>query len=99
MNTNSYLRDIDTVSFTSEGVRPESNMLKILPKLLSGISQNFHLLCPSVLPLCLYYALRLATFLLLSWNILINECSIRVFHYKVTVLLESVELRSYVQCI
>jgi len=26
-------------------------------------------------------------------------CSIRVFHYKVTVLLESIELRSYVQCI
>ena len=26
-------------------VRPESNMLKILPKMLSGISQNFHLLC------------------------------------------------------
>ena len=28
-----------------------------------------------------------------------NDCSIRVFHYKVIVLLESIDLRSYVQCI
>ena len=33
--------------------RPESNVLKNLPKILSGISQNFHLLCSSVFPLCL----------------------------------------------
>ena len=26
---------------------------------------------------------------------LISECSIRVFHYKVTVLLESINLKSY----
>ena len=43
--------------------RPESNMLKRLPKMLLGISQTFHLLCSSVLPLCLHYALTLATFL------------------------------------
>ena len=45
--------------------------------LLSGISQSFHLLCSSVFPLCLHYVPRLAT---LSLNILISECSIRVFH-------------------
>ena len=34
--------------------------------------------------LCLHYASKLATFnlLQLSRNILISECSIRVFHYK-----------------
>ena len=32
--------------------RPESNMLKNLPKMLTGISLNFHLLCCSVLLLC-----------------------------------------------
>ena len=79
--------------------RPESNMLKTLPKMLSGISQNFHPLCSSVFLLCLNYAPKLATFLQLSWNILISECSIRVFHYKVTVLIKSIDLRSYVQCI
>ena len=46
--------------------------------------------------LCLQYAPKLATLLQLSWNILISEWSIRVFHYKVTVLLESIDLRIYV---
>ena len=42
-------------------------MLKIFPKMLSEISQNFHLLCSSCsIPL-----------------ILISECSIRVFHYSI----------------
>ena len=59
-------------------------MLKILPKMLSGISQKFHPLCYSVLPLCLHYV---PMFLQLSWNILISECSvsfIKVFLYEVT---------------
>ena len=30
--------------------RSESNMFKTLPKTLSGISQNFHLLCSSMFP-------------------------------------------------
>ena len=41
------------------GSRPESNMLKKLPKMLTGISQKFHLLCFSVLLLCLHYAPKL----------------------------------------
>ena len=49
-------------------------------------------------PLCLCYVPGLSkSFLRLSWNILINECSIRVFQYKVTVLLESIDLKNYVQ--
>ena len=43
-------------------IRPESIMLKVLPKILSGISLNFHLLCSSVFLLCLHYAPRLVTF-------------------------------------
>ena len=50
--------------------KTESNMLKLLPKMLSGVSQNFHLLCSSVFPLYLYYAPRLAKFLTIIWNIL-----------------------------
>ena len=45
--------------------KPESNMLRILPKLFSGISQTLHLLCSSVFPLCLHYAPRLTTFLII----------------------------------
>ena len=77
-------------------VRPESNVLKIF---VHNTFKKFHLLCFSVFPLCLHYAPRLAAliFLQLSWNILINECSIRVFHYKVTVLLEIIDQRGYVQ--
>ena len=74
---------------------PESKLIlcsKYLPKMLSG---NSHLLCSSVLTLYFHYVPRLAQF---PWKILINdECSIRVFYYKVTVLLEeSINLRSYV---
>ena len=36
--------------------RPQANILKNLPKMLLGISQNFYLLCSSCFPLCLYYA-------------------------------------------
>ena len=43
-----------------------SPMLKILPIVLSGISQNFHLLCSSVY--MAYYAPRLATFLTIIWE-------------------------------
>ena len=51
-------------------------MLIILPKLHSEIFQDF-----------LYYALQCSHYALiflqqLSWNILISECSIRVFNYK-----------------
>ena len=84
-------------------------MLKILLKMLSGISHEFHLLCSSVFPLCLHCAPSLTTFLTiylgnltsaeLYWNIFIDELFIKVFHDKVTVLLESIDLRSYVQCI
>ena len=61
-------------------------------KILSGISLNFYLLCFSVylFALCSRLATCLTEFLI--------ECSIRVFYYKVTVLLESIYLRSYVQC-
>ena len=44
---------------------------------------------------CSYYAwimlLSCQKFLVLSWKIQSNDCSIRVFHYKVTVLLESID--------
>ena len=62
--------------------RPESNMLKSLAQ---NICRNFSKplpICSSVFPLCLHYALRIATLIfLLSCNILISECSIRVFRY------------------
>jgi len=76
-------------------------MLKNLPKMLPGISQKFHLLYFSVFLLCLHYTPKLPTILsIVLENLkLTNDCSIRVFHYKVTVLLESIDLRSYVQCI
>ena len=37
-------------------IRPQSNMLKKLPKMLLEYSQNFYVLCSSYFPLCLYYA-------------------------------------------
>ena len=43
--------------------KPESNMLKNLPKILSGISHKFHLLCFSVFLLCLHYSPKLPTIL------------------------------------
>ena len=56
-------------------------------------SQNFHLLCSKLFPLCLHYAPRLATFLTIIFiKILISECYIRAFHYKMTVLLESINI-------
>ena len=64
-------------------------------KMLSGISQIFTYCALQYL----HYAPRLTTFLA---TILISECSIRVtrvFHYKLTVLLESIDLGNYVQCI
>jgi len=70
--------------------RPESNMLKNLPKMLPGISQKFHLPC-------LHYAPNLPKILSIVMKIECTDCSIRVFQYKVTVLLESIDLRSYVQ--
>ena len=56
-------------------------------------------LCSSVLPLCLHYTPRLETSLTIILEYLISECSIRVFHYKVNVLLEIISLRSYLQYI
>ena len=55
-----YILSVYKIVSTS---RPESNVLKILPKMLSGISQIFHLLYSLVLSLCLHYAPKLATFL------------------------------------
>ena len=69
-------------------------MLKNLPKMLPGISQKFHLLCFSVFLLCLHYTPKLITIL----SIGIENCKYwltRVFHYKVTVLLESIDLRMH----
>ena len=39
--------------------RPESNMLKNLPKMLPGIFLKIHLLCFSVFLLCLHYTPKL----------------------------------------
>ena len=71
--------------------RPESNMLKNLPKMLQEISLKFHLLCFSVFLLFLHYALKWLTILSIVMENISNDCSIRVFHYKVTVLLESID--------
>ena len=77
--------------------RPESNMLKNLPKMLPGISQNVHLFCFSVFLLCLHYAPKLPSIL----SITMKKCQIMTalleyftFHYGVTVLLESIDLSS-----
>ena len=60
--------------------------------MLPGISLKFHLLCFSVFLLCLHYAPKLPKILSIVMG---TDCSIRVFHNKVTVLLESINLRSY----
>ena len=67
-------------------------MLKNLPNMLPGISQKLRLLCFSVFLLCLHYAPKLPTIFSIVMS---TDCPIRVFHYKVTVLLESINLRSY----
>ena len=67
-------------------------MLKKLPKMIPEISQKYHLLCFSVFPLCLHYAPKLPTILSIVMENSSTDCSIRIFHYKVTVLLESIDL-------
>ena len=66
-------------------------MIKVFPKCFL----EFHLLCSSVFP-TFHYACSMLLgyqhFLQPSWNILNGECSIRVFHYKGTVLLESISM-------
>ena len=52
-----------TIQYSAIISRPESNVLKNLPKMLPGISQKFHLLCFSVFLLCLHYAPKLPTIL------------------------------------
>ena len=61
-----------------------------------GLSQ----ICSKFFPKCFQEFPKIFTYsicyrLALSWNILISECSIRVFHYKVTVLLESIDVFVY----
>ena len=90
---------IITTSPTLITYRPESNILKNLPKILPGISQNFHYYASQCSYCACIMLLSCQQFLALSWKIQSNDCSITVFHYKVTVLLKSIDLRSYVQCI
>ena len=76
-------------------------MLKILPKKSFQEFLKIFTHCTlQVFPLCLNSAPKLTIFFpTIALNILISECSVRVLYYKVTVLLESIDLRSYVQCI
>jgi len=64
---------------------------KIFPKCFQEFPQNFTYYACIILLIC-------QQFIALCMENLSNDCSIRVFHYKVTVLLESIDLRSYVQC-
>ena len=73
-------------------------MLKFCPKYFQEFHKIFTDYAHSVFQLYLHYAPKLATFVTIIIEHLINECSIRVFHYKVTVLLESIDLRSYDVC-
>ena len=63
--------------------------------------KNFPKLCSSLLPICLHYALRLATFLTILLEHLAVNAPLEYFTtIKVTVLLENINLKSsYVQCI
>ena len=56
----------------TEITRPQSNMLKKLPKMLLEYSQNFYLLCSSSFPLCFNMNN-------IDVRILLIECSTRVF--------------------
>jgi len=79
--------------------RPESNMLKICPKCFQEFPLNFtYYASQSSYYVCIML-LSCQQFSALTWKILSNDCSIKVFHYKVTVLLESIDLRRYLQCI
>ena len=80
---------------------PELNMVKSCQKCFLEFSKIFtyyalhccHYACINVM------LLDWQNFLQLSWNISISKISIRVFCFKVTFLLESINPRSYLQCI
>ena len=67
-------------------------MLRMLPKMLSEISHNFTYYALQVFPLCLHCVPKLATILAIILAHFISKCSIRVFHYRVTVLLENISI-------
>ena len=67
-------------------------VLGLSQKFAQNASRNFPSFSPIILlKLCLQYASK---FLVLSWRIQSTDCSIRAFHYKVTVLSESIDIRS-----
>jgi len=74
---------------------------KVCPKCFQEFPKHFTYYASQ----CSYYAcimlLSCQQFLALSWRIYSTDCSIRVFHFslKVTALLKSIDLWSYVQCI
>ena len=70
------------------------DMLKNLPKMLPGISQK---ISPMMLLSVLIMLLSCPQFLTLSWKTYSNDYFIKVFHYKVTVLLKSIDLLSAMQ--
>ena len=86
-----------TIGICKPTVRPES---KYAQKFSQNSFRNSLKFLPIMLlfPLCLQCAPGLATFLKTILEHFNRECSIGVFHYKVTVLLESIGHRSYVQC-
>ena len=69
---------------------------KICPKCFQEFPENFTYYASHMFLLCLHYAPKLSTILSIVMEMSSNDCSIRAFHYKVTVLLESIDLRSYV---
>ena len=74
-------------------------MLKILPKMLSGVFRNSTHYALSVFLLCLHYAPNLAAFVTIIMEHFNQQMFYWSIYYKVTVPLESINLRSYDQCI
>jgi len=62
--------------------RPKSIMLKSLPKMLPGISPNFHLLCFSVFLLCLHYTPKLPKILSIVMKFKVMTALLKYFITK-----------------
>jgi len=91
--------------------RANTLMLWVLSSRKLKYSLGLSQICSKFCPICFwefpkifsYYALLVFYYacimLVICYNILTSEFSVRVLYYKVTVLLESIDLASYFQCI
>ena len=77
-------------------IRPQSNMLKNLPKILLGISQNVYLLCSNALYAFHYACVMLIIREYISVSLFNFTCAFQCF---LNVLLECIEPFNTVQCI